>query len=83
MSITSARIQVVPAATDNATFYLSAQPVNNALTGTQHALTGLTFNPSSNTLSLTGGVTLSNPASSNTGTIFFNPTSNTIDFLFR
>jgi hypothetical protein len=54
MSITTAKIQVLPASTDNGTFYLSGQPFSSGLTNNQYAFTGLTYNPSTNLLSLGG-----------------------------
>lgn len=54
MSITTSKIQVLPAVSDNTTFYLTGQPINNGLASSQYALTGLTFNPSSNTLNSNG-----------------------------
>ena len=54
MSLTSARLQVLPASTDNGTFYLTGQPITNGLTSNQYAFTGLTYNPSTNLLSLGG-----------------------------
>ena len=54
MSITSAKIQVLPAVSDNTTFYLTGQPINNGLTSNEYVFTGLTFNPSSNTLNSNG-----------------------------
>ena len=59
MSITSAKIQVLPAVSDNTTFNLSGQSISSGLTSSEYALTGLTFNPSSNTL-LTNTVTANN-----------------------
>jgi hypothetical protein len=50
MSITTAKIQVLPAVSDNTTFYLTGQPINSGLTSNQYVLSGLTFNPSSNIL---------------------------------
>jgi hypothetical protein len=54
MSITTAKIQVLPASTDNGTFYLTGQPISAGLTSSQYAFTGLTYNPSLNLLSLGG-----------------------------
>jgi hypothetical protein len=50
MSITAAKIQVLPASTDNTSFNITGQVITNGLTSSEYAMTGLTFNPSSNTL---------------------------------
>jgi hypothetical protein len=59
MSLTSAKIQVLPAVSDNTTFYLTGQFINNGLTSSEYAMVGLNFNPSSNTL-ITNTVTANN-----------------------
>jgi len=77
MSITAAKIQVLPAVSDNTTFYLTGQVIANGLTSSQYAMPGLTFNPSLNTLNATGNITTNTlNATGNITTNTLNATSN-------
>ena len=51
---TSSQIQLLPAVTDNATFYLVMQPKTAGLTNSMLVSPTLTFNPSSNSFQLNG-----------------------------
>jgi hypothetical protein len=53
---TSSQLQLLPAVTDNATFYVVLQPKSSGLTNSMLVSTALSFNPSSNTFQLNGSV---------------------------
>jgi hypothetical protein len=71
---TSSQIQLLPAVTDNATFYLVMQPKTAGLTNSMLVSPTLTFNPSSNSFQL-NGVSIGSSSTSTTATVTLGTTT--------